>query len=137
MGILVALGLLGGALWLTSQFMGNKTQQAGKTETLDSSQPERVSTGEVLLIAENITPQKQEAVAAIAKEEYDTAISALEASLQQQPNDPEALIYLNNAEIGKEKSYTIALSIPYSAKDEGTKGAAKELLRGIAQAQKK
>jgi branched-chain amino acid transport system substrate-binding protein len=136
LGILVFLGLLGGALWVTSQFMGNKTQSTGQTETLNSSQSERLSTGEVLLIAENSTPQKQEAVAAIAKGEYDTAISALEASLQKQPNDPETLIYLNNARIGKEKSYTIAISIPYSAKDEGTKGAAKEMLRGIAQAQK-
>lgn len=134
-GILVALGLLGGGLWLSSQFMGDQTK-SGQTDVLDpSSAPERLSTGEVLLIAEDSTPEKKEAIAAIAKGDYDAAIQSLEASLQAQRNDPEALVYLNNARIGKDEAYTIAISIPYSADSQGTKNAAKELLRGIAQAQ--
>ncbi len=136
LGILVALGLLGGGLWLTSQFMGEKTGTSGKIETLDSSEPERLSTGDVLLIAEDGNADKKEAIAAIANGDYDSAIQSLEASLQAKRNDPEALVYLNNAQIGDDESYTIAISIPYSADDPGTKNAAKELLRGIAQAQK-
>lgn len=134
LGILVALGLLGGVLWLSSQFMGEKSEQM---EVLDpTSQPERLSTGEVLLVAEDVTPEKKEAIVAIANGDYDQAVQSLEASLQADRNDPEALIYLNNARIGDAKSYTIAISIPYSSEDVGTKNAAKELLRGVAQAQK-
>ncbi len=134
LGILVALGLLGGVLWLSSQLMGEKS---GQMEVLDPDlQPERLSTGDVLLIAEDVTPEKKDAIVAIANGDYDQAIPSLEASLQDKRNDPEALIYLNNARIGDTKSHTIAISIPYSSDDVGTKNAAKELLRGVAQAQK-
>lgn len=134
LGILVALGLLGGVLWLSSQFMGENAEQM---EVLDpTTQPERLSTGDVLLVAEDSTPEKKDAIVAISNGDYDQAIQSLEASLQAQRNDPEALIYLNNARIGDAKSYTIAISIPYSSDDVGTKNAAKELLRGVAQAQK-
>lgn len=136
LGILVALGLLGGVLWLSSQFMENKGS-SGQMEVLDpDTQPERLSVGDVLLIAEDGTPEKEEAIIAIANKDYDKAIQALEASLENRRNDPEAVVYLNNARIGNEKSYTIAISVPYSAEDEGTQNAAKELLRGVAQAQK-
>lgn len=62
---------------------------------------------------------------------YDEAVSQLEASLQSNPNDPEALIYLNNARIADQKSYTIAVSVPVGSDIN----AAQEILRGVAQAQ--
>ncbi len=62
---------------------------------------------------------------------YNTAIANLEASLQASPNDPEALIYLNNARIGNQKSYTIAAAVPIGS----DVNAALEILRGVAQAQ--
>jgi branched-chain amino acid transport system substrate-binding protein len=55
----------------------------------------------------------------------------LETSLQQNRNDPEALIYLNNARIGGGKSYTIAVSVPIATAEN----SALEMLRGVAQAQ--
>lgn len=45
--------------------------------------------------------------------------------------DPEPLIYLNNASIGKRESYTIAVVVPI----ENQRVAALEILRGVAQAQ--
>jgi branched-chain amino acid transport system substrate-binding protein len=45
--------------------------------------------------------------------------------------DPEPLIYLNNAQIGKRESYTIAVVVPI----ENQQSTALEILRGVAQAQ--
>lgn len=92
---------------------------------------EYISTGKKLLIPEGSSQKKQEAVQAIASGNYNTAISNLEASLQSNPNDPEALIYLNNARIGDKKSYMITVAVPIG-KDLSV---ALEMLRGVAQAQ--
>jgi branched-chain amino acid transport system substrate-binding protein len=55
----------------------------------------------------------------------------LEAALKSDRNDPEALIYLNNARIGNRKSYAIAASIPIGT----AQNPSEEVLRGVAQAQ--
>lgn len=92
---------------------------------------ERISAGEKLLVPTNATPEKQAAIKAIASGNYVEAITQLEASLKSDRNDPETLIYLNNARIGNQKSYTIAASVPISS----DVNAAQEILRGVAQAQ--
>ncbi|NES22218.1 MAG: ABC transporter substrate-binding protein [Symploca sp. SIO3E6] len=104
----------------------------GSTQS-GSTQPKqkRFSAGEQLLIP-NPTPEKEAAIKAIAAGNYNEAVVNLESSLKAQRNDPEVLIYLNNARIGNQKSYTIAASMPIG-KDLG---AAQEMLRGVAQAQK-
>ncbi|NEO17401.1 MULTISPECIES: ABC transporter substrate-binding protein [unclassified Moorena] len=74
------------------------------------------------------------------KAHYKTAVKLLKQSWQQNGADPETLIYLNNALLEAEgkKYYTIAVTIPMidtptqSVKDAN---GAKEILRGIAQAQ--
>jgi branched-chain amino acid transport system substrate-binding protein len=91
----------------------------------------RKSEGEKLLIVNETNADKDQAIAAIAKKDYATAVSKLEASLSKQRSDPEALIYLNNAKIGDRKSVTIAVSVPIG----GNLNVAKEILRGVAQAQ--
>jgi branched-chain amino acid transport system substrate-binding protein len=70
---------------------------------------------------------------AIGNGDFTTAIQNLQAYLKNTPNDPEALIYLNNARIGTKKSYTIAISAPISS----DVNSALEMLRGVAQAQNK
>lgn len=92
---------------------------------------QRLSRGEHLLVPGVTTPEKEAAIAAIAAGEFDQAIPALEISLQQQRNDPEALIYLNNARIGSQKSWTLAVAAPLATAVD----PAQELLRGVAQAQ--
>jgi branched-chain amino acid transport system substrate-binding protein len=91
---------------------------------------DRISLGEKILTSANI-PGKQEAVKAFKEGDYQTAITELENYLRIQHNDPEALIFLNNARIGKKKHYTIVASVPIGSDPNGSN----EILRGIAQAQ--
>lgn len=121
--------VIGGGLWFVNAI---KDPSAPSLTSIPSEQPSpRLSSGETLLISELITPEKEKGVAAIANRNYSKAIQALEAALNSQKNDPEALIYLNNARIGAEKSYTIVVSMPIGS----SVNAAKEMLRGVAQAQ--
>jgi branched-chain amino acid transport system substrate-binding protein len=91
----------------------------------------RKSEGEKILITAEVNADKEQAIAAIAKKDYATATAKWEASLSKQRSDPEALIYLNNAKIGDRASLEIAVSVPIG----GNLNVAKEILRGVAQAQ--
>ena len=97
----------------------------------DTQLQNRFSWGERVLIEPTITPEKELAVAAFAKGNYYHAASLLAASLKALPNDPESLIYLNNARIGAAEAYSIAVSIPIGS----DVNAAQEILRGVAQTQ--
>jgi branched-chain amino acid transport system substrate-binding protein len=87
--------------------------------------------GERLLSTWQASPKKQEGVEQIAAKNYPKAVVALEAARRSDRSDPETLIYLNNARIGTEKSYTIAAAVPLG----DTFGSALEILRGVAKAQ--
>lgn len=91
----------------------------------------RLSQGEKILIPQTTTPAKEMAVAAFARGNYKDAAYLFETSLKTEANDPEALIYLNNARIGQGKFYSIAVSIPIGS----DVNAAQEILRGVAQGQ--
>lgn len=90
-----------------------------------------LSTGDRILITNDGTPDKQAGVDALKAGNFGEAVTRLEASLRSKPNDPEALIYLNNARIGTDRSVEIAVSVPIGSDVNG----AKEILRGVAQAQ--
>lgn len=98
---------------------------------IDPQLSQRFSQGEKVLIPQTTTPEKELAAVAFAKGDYNEAVFLLSTSLKTLPNDPEAVIYLNNARIGEEKSYNIAVSIPIGS----DVNAAQEILRGVAQAQ--
>lgn len=91
---------------------------------------EPISTGDRVLTPQP-TAAKQAGVAAMAAGNYTEAIQQFQLSLQQNKNDPEALIYLNNARIGTQPAYTIAVIAPLSQ----ALNPAQELMRGVAQAQ--
>ncbi|WP_239121365.1 MULTISPECIES: ABC transporter substrate-binding protein [Spirulina sp. CCY15215] len=91
----------------------------------------RLSNGDRLLVSDTTTPQKQAGIQALSAKNYSEAITNFEASLKTIQNDPETVIYLNNAKIGNAQSYTLAVSVPIG----GNIDAAKEMLRGVAQAQ--
>ncbi|MBD2102191.1 ABC transporter substrate-binding protein [Leptolyngbya sp. FACHB-261] len=99
--------------------------------SLPSGSGERLSQGERLLFTDNPNPDKQAGVAALAAGDFQTATTQLEAALKADRNDPEALIYLNNARIGNAAAPTIATVVPVSS----SPNSARELLRGVAQAQ--
>jgi branched-chain amino acid transport system substrate-binding protein len=142
--LLVTLAALGGGAW----WLLNQTDLRQLLSTEDSPAPSatspqqpdtatpgdidsRLSSGDKILLAEPATTEKQAGVQAIANGDYETAIVELEAALEQNRNDPEALIYLSNARIGNQQAYTIAVAVP-AATDVNS---AKEILRGVAQAQ--
>ena len=110
-----------------SETTSPSTASIVRTDTLEA----RISEGEQTLLDPEPNIQKQTANAAYEYGDYQKAESQWEASLQLQRNDPETLIYLNNARIGNDPAYSIAVPVPIDAEIN----VAKEILRGAAQAQ--
>ncbi|NJO41646.1 MAG: ABC transporter substrate-binding protein [Cyanobacteria bacterium CRU_2_1] len=144
LALLVTLALIAGGFWLLSNrlnlgnlFARDNAAQDGAAQDGSSDQTQsvplqdRFSTGSTLLFTEGASSDKQEGIEAISSKNYDQAITALEASLTDDRNDPEALIYLNNARIRDRASYTLAVAVPTAKSPD----PALEILRGVAQAQ--
>jgi branched-chain amino acid transport system substrate-binding protein len=139
LALLLTLGLVGGGYLLFGNQILNfgfpKQEQSGNQNQLDSTQnqslAERISTGKKILIKGEVSPDKKAGIEAFAAKKYPEAISSLEASLNLKKNDPEALIFLNNARIRNQNSYTIAVSVPIGTDPN----SALEVLRGVGQAQ--
>lgn len=139
LSLLITAGLLGaGFWWFTNrsgmQLPGVSTSQSGKSGSASNRSgglQERLSLGDRILVAADTTPQKQDGVKAFAAGDFSGAISQFQASLQAQRNDPESLIYLNNAKAATTNPLKIAVSVPIG----GNLNVAKEMLRGVAQAQ--
>jgi branched-chain amino acid transport system substrate-binding protein len=129
--LLTGAAIAGGLWWYESVRGKTGTTEPNLSINTKISVKDRISAGEKILIAASATPNKEAAAGALARGNDEEAIAQLEASLQENRNDPEALIYLNNARIGREKSYAIVASVPIG-KDLN---AALEMLRGAAQAQ--
>ncbi|GBL14319.1 leucine-, isoleucine-, valine-, threonine-, and alanine-binding protein [Microcystis aeruginosa NIES-1211] len=133
LALLITLLFFGaGSWWLYNRFQEryNPTNLPELGQKPVSPQA-RFSQGENLLIVEGASFDKQAAIQALGKGDFQQAVSLLEKSLQTNQNDPEALIYLNNARIGQAKSYTIAVSVPIG----GSVNTSLEILRGVAQSQ--
>ena len=93
---------------------------------------DRLSLGGKVLITADNTPDKQVASKAFASGDYPRAAAKFSSSLQLYPNDPEALIYMNNAvAASKGSKLKLGVSVPIG----GSLNVAKEILRGVAQAQ--
>ena len=142
LSLIITLALVVSGLWWLKNsgkdwghLAGNLTSPGTNTpnEPTASNPPlsERISVGERLLIASDATPEKRAATEAIARGNYTEAVSQLEKARAANRNDPETLIYLNNARIGNQKSYEIAAPIPLGS----DVNSAREILRGVAQAQ--
>ncbi len=143
LSLVITLSLVAGGLWwfaskreldLPKISRNNTTSDLPAptpSPTSYSSKKAQLSAGEKILIPKEGTAEKQAGIEAFATGNYKQAVRELEASLKAKRNDPEALIYLNNARIGNSKSYGIAASMPIGVEVN----AAKEMLRGVAQAQ--
>ncbi|MGK7953153.1 MAG: ABC transporter substrate-binding protein [Xenococcaceae cyanobacterium] len=107
----------------------NSTRSVGK---IPQNIQNRLSLGEKILVSADTNPTKKAAIASIVNENYNDAHTQFLASLQVEPNDPEALIYANNAIAALQKNeIRIGVSVPIG----GNLNVAKEILRGVAQAQ--
>lgn len=136
LALLITLGLVGVGAWL---FKSVIFDQVSVKPTPDSSPIKPsvqlvtapLSFGEKTLIPGKVTPAKQAGVEALAAGKWSEAVTNLQQALKENRNDPETLIYLNNAKIANNKSYTIATSVPLGTDPSG----GTEILRGVAQAQ--
>jgi branched-chain amino acid transport system substrate-binding protein len=90
------------------------------------------SLGDRILVTANTNSDKQNGVEAFAKGDYKTAIISFQAALRTKRNDPETLIYLNNAKAAiTGRTLRIAVRVPIGS----NLNIAQEILRGAAQAQ--
>ncbi len=133
LSLLITLGVVGGGLWIFKEKIIPQNKQDANLVSTNNQESikDRISFGEKTLIAGEVAPAKKEGVEAIAAGNYQKAIANLTAALKLKLNDPEGLIFLNNARIGSAKSYTIAASLPIGSDPNSSL----EILRGIAQAQ--
>ncbi|MBD6619024.1 ABC transporter substrate-binding protein [Komarekiella sp. 'clone 1'] len=137
--LLISLGLAGvmvaAILWLIGKFSSNLTPSSNSMPISSSepslSLPEWMSLGGKILVTADKTADKETGVRAFAANDFATAVTKFQSSLQTNRNDPETLIYLNNAKIGKSPALKVAVIAPIGR----TLNEAKELLRGVAQAQ--
>ena len=131
--LLITIAAIAGGVWWLGLSKLDTVTLDRDTEIVpdkDSLTP-IIGEGREILIKEDVTSEKKAGVKAIADRNYAEAEAYLEQSLSKQRNDPEALIYLNNARIGDNNAYSIAVPVPIGT--EMT--TAKEILRGVAQAQ--
>ncbi len=89
----------------------------------------RISTGEDILLNPNL--DKRAGAQFFTNEIFEQAAHKFRKSLENEPNDPEALIYWNNAKFANSDSISIAVGVPIGKNKE----VAQEMLRGVAQAQ--
>lgn len=135
--LLVTAGLLaGGAWWLREKFFSGGNNVA-PTATLSGGQRGSANiTGADGSLGQSLLPgtpstAKQKGLDALAAGDYAAAQVEFTAALQENRNDPESLIYLNNAKIGEDAAYTIAVVMPVGPALNPTL----EVWRGVAQAQ--
>ena len=129
LALVITLGLLVTGFWLFNRIINPQKNQP--ILTFSGSLGERISLGNRILVNADRNPNKEAGVTAFAKGDFSTAIAQLESSLKKKRNDPEAWIYFNNAKIGQNTPLKIGVSVPIG----GNLNIAKEILRGVAQAQ--
>ncbi|MEG5041350.1 MULTISPECIES: ABC transporter substrate-binding protein, partial [unclassified Microcoleus] len=104
-------------------------------------QGDAVSCGEEILVKTSSPRLKQRGVEEFAKSNYQSAFNLFKKSWNEEDSiDPETLIYMNNAWLQAKKAdyYTIAVAVPILRTQDGSvinADSAKEILRGVAQAQ--
>ena len=139
LSLLLTAALLGAGFWWFKNRSGlnvgglssSDQGQSGSDSTTSGNLQNRLSLGEKILVSADTNPTKQAGVEALAKGDLTTAAAQFQSSLQKNPNDPEALIYLNNAKVPQGNGTKIAVAVPIG----GNLNVAKEILRGVAQAQ--
>ncbi|QSJ17092.1 amino acid ABC transporter substrate-binding protein [Nostoc sp. UHCC 0702] len=123
--------VVGFGFWLWNQFFKPLPPESGTSPITPGSTQERISLGEKILVTANTNADKEAGVKAFAKGDFVNAANYFKASLLKDRNDPETLIYLNNSQGDNSKYVKIVVSVPIG----GNLDVAKEILRGVAQAQ--
>ncbi|NET45610.1 bifunctional serine/threonine-protein kinase/ABC transporter substrate-binding protein [Okeania sp. SIO2B3] len=97
---------------------------------------DNLSCGEEIMIPGSAPTEKEEGVKAFADGDYLQAVKLLEIARKKYFNDPEILIYLNNARLAASNTdtYTIAVVASMTGESQALNYSL-EKLRGVAQAQ--
>lgn len=134
----LAVVLMSAILWLLGKVIRpEQSEQITATNSslflpyTNSPFKDKMSLGERIFVTKDSSPDKEAGRKAFEAGDFATAISKFQLSLQSKRNDPETLIYLNNAKIGKSKVFKVAVSVPIGI----ILNEAEETLRGLAQAQ--
>ncbi|MEG4988207.1 ABC transporter substrate-binding protein [Microcoleus sp. BR0-C5] len=134
---IIAIGLIGFGAYkflpglLNAKTSNTPTSTSTPTTIASGAIANRISLGNQILLTSYTTPDKQAGVQAFAEGNYQAAAQYFQKSLQQNRNDPETIIYLNNATASNGSSLKIAVSVPIGSNPN----VAQEILRGVAQAQ--
>lgn len=123
-----ALAVVGTSSWAVMQ--NRTTEPENPSISLNQTIPP-ISLGKTLISPIAMSPNKQAGIDQIRQGNFKEAVRLLQQARQQDKSDPETLIYLNNARIGNEKAYTIAVVLPIQTQPR----SALDVLRGVAQAQ--
>ncbi|MEB3279996.1 MAG: ABC transporter substrate-binding protein [Lyngbya sp.] len=132
LGIIESLAIVGFFSFILYQILVEKPQNIIPPKTEN-----KISQGEKLQIPSNVNPAKEAGILDYNNRDYRGAIENFIRALNQNPNDPETLIYLNNAIIQQKvktntgKKVEIGVSVPISSEPN----VSQEMLRGVAQAQ--
>ncbi|MBV5260086.1 ABC transporter substrate-binding protein [Synechococcus moorigangaii CMS01] len=135
--LVITLGVLGaGGWWFLNQNQSLRLPTSLGDVLNQGDATARLSRGERLLLQGDRQPDKEQGVVAYGAGDFTEAIRLFQASLQATPNDPETLIYLNNAKIRQQTPNAQAIAVVVSLPVDTNTSGAKEILRGVAQAQK-
>ncbi|MBN3896263.1 MAG: ABC transporter substrate-binding protein [Nostoc sp. NOS(2021)] len=132
----VIAGIIGVAIGGTIVYVFRPISTPQITENVCVQEPyslnDRISLGEKILLKQDTNPDKEAGVKAFAKGDCQAAIDKLNSYRATNRTDPEALIYLNNAQARQKGNFLkIAVSVPIGNNLE----LSQEMLRGVAQAQ--
>ncbi|MEG4170198.1 MULTISPECIES: ABC transporter substrate-binding protein [unclassified Microcoleus] len=130
---IIVLGLIGfGAYKFLPGLLNAKSSNTSTSTTIaPGTLPNRISLGNQILLTSQTTAAKQAGVQAFVNGDYQAAVKNFQDSLKQNRNDPETIIYLNNATTSNASPLKIAVSVPIGSNPN----VAQEILRGVAQAQ--
>ncbi|QJB46614.1 ABC transporter substrate-binding protein [Dolichospermum flos-aquae] len=97
----------------------------------------RISRGDRTFSPETTNIPRDKGIQALKKGDYPQAANLFKQAIKAKQNDPEVLIYYNNALARQQGSpFTLAVVVPLD-KDQDDRNDAQEILRGVAQAQNK
>jgi branched-chain amino acid transport system substrate-binding protein len=130
LSLCLTLGAVGIGVKLLMPSPSGITQSSQNPGQQETDLRQRMSYGERSLIPSPTNIHKSVAIQAFAEGDFPKAIAEFQQYLQLVPNDPEALIYLNNAKISK-NALAFVVSVPIGKDLNGSQ----ELLRGVAQSQ--
>ena len=96
------------------------------------AKPSNISRGESTFFFNIHNPNRDQGIEAFKKRDYKQAVEFFKNAVVANRNDPEALIYYNNARAQQQGSpLTLAVVVPV----DNAQSIAQEMLRGVAQAQ--